>query len=237
MASRSGTAAFAHMLNVGFDIMSVALDAVTKAIVAQIGDSTNENVDHDAAEWWQHTGFASMPAPPTQGASSCQGIAIKHSDRDMIIASRDLRGSMIYGNLKPGETCVYASSGAARVLLKRDGSIALYTTVDNTPTGTSISFILSPTEGVILATPWGGFTLTPGNGWVITGPGSAALTLSALTATLAGTQVEVNGSLVAVSGTIGTFLGPLATPTPVTAALHGPVGLAGVASTTVFISP
>ena len=223
------------MLNVGFDVMGVSLDPVTNAIVVQVGDSTNENVDHDQAEWWQPSGFASCPAPPTQGAASCQGIAIKHSDRDMVFGARDLRAAKIYAQLQPGECCNYATVGAARQFCKANGSVVQYTTEDNTEKGTSISATLSPT-GWVLATPWGSITVNE-SGITITA-GAASLTLSPTgIATLAGTQVEVNGSMVAVSGTVGTFLGPLATPLPLTAALHGPAGLAGVASTTVFISP
>lgn len=230
-----GSAAKAHLLNIGFDVMAVVLDKVTHAIVAQIGDSTNAVVDSDRAEWWQHTGFASMPAAPTQGAASCQGIAIKHSDRDMVIASRDLRAASIYGNLKPGETCVYAATGAARTLYKANGSVVDYTTSDNTAGGTSISAALSPT-GYSLVTPWGAITINS-NGITLTA-GQASLTLTPDgVATLAGTQVEVAGSVAAIQGTVGTFIGPKAVPTPATGAAMGPGAPLNLFSTNVFISP
>lgn len=240
MASKAGTAAFEHLMNVGFDVMSVVLDTVTNAIVAQIGDSTNENVDHDSAEWWQQTGFASMPAPPTQGGASCQGLAVKHSDRDMVFATRDLRASKIYGNLKPGEACMYATVGAARVFTKANGSVVLYTTVDNTQKGQSLSLVLAPT-GVTLVTPWGGFMLNS-SGWSITGPnGQSGLMLNASgDAKLVGTTASVSGSVAAIAGQIMTMIGTNATIASAAAVVPPnptPGPLVGIGSATVFISP
>ena len=65
-----GPAAFAHLINVGFDVMAATLDPATSAVMLQVGDSTNQLVDHDQCELWQPNGFASMPAAPTQGAAS-----------------------------------------------------------------------------------------------------------------------------------------------------------------------
>jgi hypothetical protein len=235
MASKAGTKAFEHLLNVGADVMAVVLDSVTNAIVAQLGNATTENVDHDGAEWWQHTGWASMPAAPTQGAASCQAIAIRHSDRDMVVASKDLRAAKIYANLKPGECCMYATVGAARQFCKANGHVVQYTTVNNDQTSTSHSTDLGP-DGFHLVTSFGALSLDK-NGFTVT-LGSASITISPTgVITIAGQQVEVNGSVVAVSGVAGTFIGPAATPNPIAAAIYGPAGVMGVASTTVFISP
>ena len=148
-----GPAAFAHMINCGFDVMAATLDPATSAVMLQVGDSTNQLVDHDQCELWQPNGFASMPAAPTQGAASCQGIAIKHSDRDMCFALRDLRAASIYGNLKPGDTACYETGSVTAISLWKAADKSVnHMTAD--PNGNSIFRRLSPTEDRFWA-PWG----------------------------------------------------------------------------------
>ena len=172
-----GPAAFAHMIHCGFDVMSAALDPKTSAIVVQIGDSTNQSVDSDRAEWWQPCGFASMPAAPTQGAASCQGIAIKHSDRDMCFAARDLRSATIYGNLKPGDSAVYETGSATAISLWKaaDKSVNHMTADAN---GNSIFRRMSPTEDRFWA-PWGS-QWHDATGWHLRDHGGGKIDLTAL---------------------------------------------------------
>jgi len=151
--SGDGPAVFAHLLNVGFDVMSATLDPATNAVMLQVGDSTNQTVDHDQCELWQPNGFASMPAAPTQGAASCQGIAIKHSDRDMCFALRDGRAAQIYGNLKPGDSACYETGSAIAISLWKaaDKSVNHLTADAN---GNTVMRKLSPTEDRFWS-PWG----------------------------------------------------------------------------------
>ena len=231
-----GREVFSALIDIGSDIMSAVLDSTTKAILLQLGDSTTGTATANRAELFQQAGFASMPAAPTQGSASCQSVAIKTPRGPIIIATRDTRASSIYGSLKPGETCVYATTGMARVLLKKSGSITLYTTDDNTASGVSITASLSP-DGFAVHTPWGAIVLDS-NGITLASQGGASLTLDASgTAKLNGMRVAVQGSMAALSGTVGTFLGPNATPNPAQAANFGPAGTVHGASTTVYISP
>lgn len=100
-------------------------------ILAQTGDVVGEEAHSDNAEWWQHVGFASRPAKAVAGKSACQVITINQGSNDICIASRDLRGSSLYGTLRDGETCVYApgptNQGTGRILLQDDGSGAIIT--------------------------------------------------------------------------------------------------------------
>lgn len=150
------TDVFAYLFDVGQDVLFAGLDKVQNTILCQLGDAIGQTADSDAAELWQQPGLWSLPAAPTQGKASCQAIRLKRGDRDIIFATRDLRSSSIYGNLKPGETCVGASDAAsqARALFKLDGSASLITTDDNTPTGNSVFLRLSPTAFQVVA-PWG----------------------------------------------------------------------------------
>lgn len=135
---------FAYLFDVGKDILATTQDLSTGVLSAQTGDSTTQTPDADHAEWWQHAGFASRPATPSQGNASCQGLVLKRSDQDIIFATRDTRGTAILGNLSDGETCVYASASQARTVWKADGSVSHITTDDNTVKGNSVFIRVDP---------------------------------------------------------------------------------------------
>jgi hypothetical protein len=109
----------------GADILGTSQDQ-SGTILAQTGDVLAEDVASDGAEWWQHVGFASRPAKAEAGKAACNGITINRGTHDCVIASRDLRGSGVYGTLGEGETCVYApgpsNQGTAKVLLQSNGT-------------------------------------------------------------------------------------------------------------------
>jgi hypothetical protein len=87
--------------------------------------------------WQGASGIISRPALPTAGKASCQAIIIKRSGGDIATAYRDLRANDIYGNIAPGDTAVYATSGpAAEMYRAADGSARQFTT-DNGQTGPS----------------------------------------------------------------------------------------------------
>jgi hypothetical protein len=230
---------FSQLFDIGKDVLFTSVNSTTKAILAQFGDSTKEVPESNKAAWWQHTGFTSRPSAPTQGNSSCQALVLKSGSRDIIFATRDTRGATIYGNLKEGETCVYASKGQARVLLKADGSVTRLTTSDNTAAGTTISDRLGP-DGWRLTLPWGEISFTS-DGISLSVDGAAALTLTpAGIAHLIGTQVAMHGSIAAIVGDVCTTVGPKPIPTPgipgPNSAMVGLTGIAAVPSTNVYIS-
>ena len=119
------------LFDIGASILGSTLNTKTGTITVQTGDAINSEVHSDGAEWWQHIGFASRAAKSIPGKSSCQSIAITQSRRDICIASRDIRGNTIYGNLKEGETAIYAAGpsniGTGRTMYKDDGTLASIT--------------------------------------------------------------------------------------------------------------
>lgn len=141
-----GSEVFAYLFDVGKDILCTTLDLATGVLSAQTGDSTTQTPDVDRAEWWQHTGFSSRPTVPSPGNAACQSIVLKRSDRDIILATRDVRGTDILGNLADGETCVYASGAQGRSVYKADGSINHITTDSNKPDGNSVFIRVGPKE-------------------------------------------------------------------------------------------
>jgi hypothetical protein len=118
----------------GVDVLGTSQDE-QGTILAQTGDVVGETVESDSAEVWQHVGFASRPAKAISGASACQAITLNQGSNDLIIATRDLRGSGIYGTLREGETCLYApgpaNHGTGQILLQDDGTTSTITVKGN----------------------------------------------------------------------------------------------------------
>ncbi len=218
----------------GADILRTDVEG-PNTIMAQIGDATT-GTSPDPAEWWQHVGFASRPSDVSgsgQNADSAQAIVINRTDYDVVIASRDTRYQDIYGALKPGETCIYGtgSDGGAqgRVLIKQNGSINLYTTEGNVDGGQAMGIFINPDDDSITILNSAGFGLIiNGDGVFLTAKDSALQLKASGDCSLIGKgKCQIDGG--------GICLGSTAVPV-VNAALVGPTGLAGVASTKVLIA-
>lgn len=141
------TYTMANLFNI-YDVLTTEQDPATGTLTAQLGDATNSEVLSENAEIWSHFGFASRPSNVEPNADNApQVIAIARSDRDLVVAERDTRGQEIYGQLGPGETCLYAGgvlgTGQARVLLKADGAINLYTKAQNDVTKPGMGIFLN----------------------------------------------------------------------------------------------
>lgn len=225
---------FGYYFNVGQDVLNHALDPSTNVPKLQLGDSTTGESDSDGAELWGQPGIVSAPAAPTSGNASCQTVVLKRGDHDIVLALRDVRTAQMYGSLKAGETAVFATTGQARTLYKNNGAIVHYTTSTNAVGGSSMTCEFGP-DGFHVVTPWGTLSLDS-NGFSLT-MGQAGITLTpAGLAKMMGAQASVLGSVVACSGTLGTFLGPTASFVPVQAALAGLAGPTGKPSSNVFLA-
>ncbi len=155
------------MIQVGYDVLTTTINEKTKKILAQIGSVLAETTDADNAEWWQHIGFASRPSKPEAKKKAAQAVVLRAGDHDVIVASQDLRGLELYGNLKAGETCAYAAGedglGQARTLWRNDGAITHFTTEGNVAggkviyarVGSGIDEDTGLMDGFVWAAPWG----------------------------------------------------------------------------------
>jgi hypothetical protein len=205
---------FGQLFDIGVDVLNVTVDAVTGIMTAQTGDAVKGIADASSTEIWQQWGFASIPSPPANGSNGAQCLKIKRGVVDIIFGGRDARAGQIWGNLKPGETCMFATgaagAGQARVLLKQDGSVTLYTTDTNAVGGNAVFFCISPTNGLQFVSPWGKLTLGP-HGFHVQA-GSAAIDLVSLSG------MPVGGSFFTVSSSFATLnsstvlLGPQTSP-------------------------
>lgn len=148
----------------GVDILTTTLDRVTNKILAQTGNVVGEVAESDNVEWWQHVGFSSRPSNPTKGKTAAQALVMEEGGHDVAFASQDTRSQEIYGNLKPGETCLWAGGAdglaQARVIEKADGSINIYTTDTNTKDGKAVYFRVAP-DGFSFVAPWGSLKYDP----------------------------------------------------------------------------
>lgn len=222
------------MVHVGLEVLTTTVNSVTKKILAQLGDVYRETTDTDNAEWWQHVGFASRPPKPEAKKKAAQVVAIKSGDHDICVASQDLRGLELYGSLDHGETCLYApgetGTGQARVLLKKNGSISLYTKVGNTSSGAGMIVQLDAENDAIRITNGAGHGLIiDADGARVIANGAGGLTVGAdgKCSLIATEQCQVDGSTI--------VLGPVALPV-VNAVCVGPAGIAAAASSRVFAS-
>jgi hypothetical protein len=220
------------LIQAGFDILTTAVDQATRKITAQLGSVVGKTTDTDNAEWWQHYGFASRPPKPEAGKQAAQGVVVRMGDHDIVIASQDMRGLELYGSLDHGEVCIYAAGedGAAqgRVLLKKDGSVSLFTKRGNAAGGTGMLIQLDAAGNAIRLLNASGHGVIIDEEGVAVTAGDAALKLTANgDASLIGKgSTQVDGS--------GVVIGSMAVP-GLNSALTGVTGVAGKASLKVLI--
>jgi hypothetical protein len=213
---------------IGVDILKTVRDTVTNTILAQIGSVTEEYSASDNAEWWQHVGLSSRPSVPVAKTSAAQAIAIRCSDRDRVIASRDVRGQQIYGQLGDGETCLYAggTDGKAqgRVFVKANGNVCMYTAQGNAVGGQSVTLQTNADGSIVAANQYGAITLSSAGLKIAIG------TTAGITIDMQG-NVAIIGLAIALNGS-SVSLGANA----VMPVCWGPVGISGVGSTSVKVA-
>jgi hypothetical protein len=200
-------------------IMGTVSNPQNNNISATTGDAVSGEVSGPSTQMWQHVGFASKPAFPQPGIASAQSLNLVRANGDISIASKDLRDNDIYGNLGPGETCLYArgplNEGMARVSLKADGSVTLSTTTEpvggiagmsNSDSGVGVYLRIDPDRLSFIA-PWGKLIFDKSGFHVQTQTG-ASIDLSNISIPLGGVNMcRINASSVIIdSPTIS--LGP-----------------------------
>lgn len=218
-------------IRVGIDVLGTKVSEKTKRVLAKIGDVFTGVADSDNVEWWQHVGFVSRPPLPANSKDAAQAVVIQSGDRDVAVASCDLRGLELAGNIQPGETCVYASGsdGAAqpRLLMKGSGTVSLFTRDGNVASGQAVAIQANADSTIGIVSKYGAIMIDA-NGITLSS-GRAALVLGAD----GSIRLQGNG-LCEIAGKI-TCIGRNVLPLPTNTALVGATGPAGVPSTNVYI--
>jgi len=192
----------------------------------QIGDVRTGAVTDNAVVAWNPSGFIGYPRAPTAGSDASQTILLKSAAGDQAFGFRDVKTAKLSGQMQMGETCVYAPGSQARIFLKNDGSITLYTTDDNTDGGKSVFLSVGP-DGIRFGGPWGVVTLDAKALMAMHSSGSA-LHL-AKDASLVGSTSSIRGA-----GNAYCTAGAL---NPAQGVAYSAVGPANVFSNTVIVSP
>lgn len=209
-------------------ILATRVADKTKLLLAQIGDAALEFEETDAVEMWHHVGFTSRPSNPTEGKNAAEALVVSGSHYDRCIATRDARGAKLSGNLKPGETCVYApgsdGNSQGRIILKDTGGVALIGLQGNVEGGTTaVIQIEGGTTNITAANAFGvlsiaedGITLMCGASGIKLGADGAV--------TIIGTSIALNGASVSLGANA------------VMPVVWGPAGISGVGSTSVKVA-
>lgn len=182
---------------IGASVLGSTVNDSNNTISMTTGDAVTGETTGPKVQMWQNFGFASRPALAEPGIGSAQTINIVRANGDIAIAGRDLRDQAIYGNLGPGETCIYATGpvasmpGQARLSLKADGSVTMSTTGDsnisgvgaNTAGGPGVQLQISP-DKLSFTAPWGALVFDK-TGFHIRTNAGAGFDLSNIPTTLA----------------------------------------------------
>lgn len=195
------------LIHIGVEILKTSVSAKTKKILAQIGSNSGDGQgDADNVEWWQHVGFASRPSNPEKGKSAATAVSIRSGGIDAIVASTDVRGEEIKGNLQPGETCLYAAgpegTAQARVLLKADGSINLFTKEGNESSGKGMGIFVNADGSISIASHNGAAVLIKSDGAVnlFNASGGIQVKADGSIKVASGAKVEISGGSVTLGG-------------------------------------
>ena len=159
------TVAIADVISVG---LSTSVGNNKNSITVNLGVGyTGESYSKDAM-LFSPPGLLSVPmgpgfvdsnsnggdfVPSNTSMESAQAAYIVRNDKHIVLGIRDTRTQFAAGNLKEGETCVYAPASSARTTYKQDGSINHITQAAN---GSAVIQQITPTSWSFFA-PWGKF--------------------------------------------------------------------------------
>lgn len=103
-------------------------------IQAQASLDADDEKQYPGASWFAGLGVTGMPYGPSK-RGFVEGVLIDRVGpySGIIIAARDRRGTNIYGQLEPGDTCLHCTGEDPKpqVLLKREKRIAAMLTEDS----------------------------------------------------------------------------------------------------------
>jgi hypothetical protein len=194
------------------DVLSTSISSKTKKVLAQTGSNNGPGQTcADNVAWMQQVGICSRPANPEKGKQSARALVLCSGGHDAAIASEDERGLTIYGNLGPGETCLYAvgedGTAQARILLKGDGSINIFTKEDNDSSGAGMGIFVNADGSINIASHNGAAVMLTSDGDVRVFNASGGIQVKA-----DGSIKLASGAKVEISGASITMGGPTALP-------------------------
>ena len=233
---------------------SEAPNNATNSVNIHLGNSASGETYTKSAMMFSPPGIMSIPLPPgsidgsgnfnaaSTSLNAAQALAFVNNDQYVVFATRDTRTQFATGNLKAGETSVYAPGSSARTTYKLDGSVNHIT---QTSDGSQVYLQVSPTALSFFA-PWGRLVFDA-TGFHLATSSGATFDLGAMNGPLAGSYASLTAGTVSIPAStvlLGTpglsgyqqavypITGPLVAPTPLPAT--GTTALA-TASTSVYV--
>lgn len=188
------------------DVLTTTLATETKRVLANTGN-VNGQTESAAVQWVQQVGLASRPAKPANGKAA-QAVVVEGGGIDIAIASQDVRFNEVYGSLAEGEVCLFAvgpdGTAQARILLKANGSINLYTVKGNAAGGKSMGVFINTDGSINIASDGNGVLVGADKSVKIFNDGGALQIMPDGKVKLsAGPQLALSGGSVAIGGPSG----------------------------------
>lgn len=199
------------VFQVGVDILGTSVSSTTKRVLLQTGSVVGQTADASNVEHWQTVGLISRPPKPDAGKVACQAIVLRQGGNDVCVALQDTRGLALAGQLADGETCLYGpgedGKAQGRVLIKKDGSVHVFTKEGNTDGGKGITISVGSDGSITVASSKGNAVLLGSDGSVNVFNASGGLEIKP-----DGSINLASGAKVQISGASVTMGGPSAQP-------------------------
>lgn len=203
-----------------------------------LGEDTTGEGERGDVQVWGADGFIARPnAPSDKGA--CQAIYVVDGQQQRVVAFRDNRFAAQAGAMDEGDRLVVTDGPPRFYLKKKRQRVGLYTeSKDAPPVGGKGMTVDLDGEGNIVQLKFGGCVLVAdGQKWTITaanGSANSSIVIDpAKGVTITGGAIYLDGGVVTVGLTGGTLRPGIP---GVDSAIYGPMGQAGVASSSVFIA-
>jgi hypothetical protein len=196
-------------VKVGQDVLNTRIHPKTKKMLAQLGDVVHETTDTDNAEIWFAPGMFARPSKPEAGKTAPQSVSLCAGDHDIVIAMTDERGRELQATLDYGETGMYAAgpdgTAQARVLLKKNGTIAIFTKKGNTKDGVGIQIAVNADGSITIAGSEGNAILLGSDGSIkaFNSSGGFSVSSSGVVKVSGSTQLALSAGSVAIGGPAG----------------------------------
>lgn len=139
-----------------FDVHHVLRTQVTEdgVVMLNIGDARGEISADERVPLFQAPGVLSLPANPSPGTGGAEVMCLETSSGYIGICARDNRKAALAGNVKQGETVVFASGSQACSIYKNDGSVTHMTTENGQSSGPTVYERMAP-DGCVRFARWG----------------------------------------------------------------------------------
>lgn len=229
--------AFADHLIGHADVLTSQVDANTKEVTFNLGDSRSDKGVGAASEYWGIDGFISRPNDPgtsDDDDGACQAIYLQDGQVKRVIGTQDYRYTKFAGNLEEGDRAIVTNCPARVWLKKKRDAVVLYTERRDEEQDKSMMIDMDGENGVVTISCGNGFVRIDNETCTLGVNGGSTLQLQK------DGNVSIKGQYfqcATAGGMLGCMPGEVPPVKPVNSILYGPSGMMGVASLNWVIGP